>query len=229
MLNFNPIQNPEWSIIRDEKGIAVSFKLCDPMWTLPKHFLFYAEPGYPVELTDTKEKSGVSYEVDEIELNSWDGTVLTKATWNKKYHLWGDFNFSEKEKLYLAESNFIYKTDNPWEQTSFDLKKLKVESAKLKKVIWAIDSSYSIGGWEGPSEVHGGGVISSTKSYSSPSTLSRSLPGVKEKATCPGCKGNPTEVDIWSLVQHLNDTHRWTRNEIADWLETLDIDMEFKC
>lgn len=30
------------------------------------------------------------------------------------------------------------------------------------------------------------------------------------------------------LIIHLNDTHRWTREAIADWLESTDLDLEFR-
>ncbi len=29
-------------------------------------------------------------------------------------------------------------------------------------------------------------------------------------------------------IMHLNDSHRWTREQIADWLDTLDVDLTFK-
>lgn len=40
----------------------------------------------------------------------------------------------------------------------------------------------------------------------------------KAKATCPGC-GEIRDVD-WILSLHLNDRHYWTREQIADWVET---------
>lgn len=33
---------------------------------------------------------------------------------------------------------------------------------------------------------------------------------------------------VASLVQHLNDSHKWTYDQIADWLETLDVDLTKK-
>lgn len=34
-------------------------------------------------------------------------------------------------------------------------------------------------------------------------------------------------VRVHYLVAHLNDRHQWTREEIADWLDTLDLDLSF--
>ena len=46
----------------------------------------------------------------------------------------------------------------------------------------------------------------------------------KEVRNCPSC-GPPVQFAIVVLVQHLNDKHKWTREKIADWLESLDIDL----
>lgn len=65
--------------------------------------------------------------------------------------------------------------------------------------------------------------------------------GLKEKVYCPvdGCtyskKGNKElyatgyPLPLSTIIQHLNDSdHHWTREQIADWLETLDIDINIK-
>lgn len=60
----------------------------------------------------------------------------------------------------------------------------------------------------------------------------RKLPGMGDVVKPPcSCKMlDPKGENIYTLVQHLNDhiDHRWTRGRIADWLETLDVDLEFK-
>jgi hypothetical protein len=33
---------------------------------------------------------------------------------------------------------------------------------------------------------------------------------------------------LTSVIQHLNDGHKYTREEIADWLETLDVDIQLQ-
>jgi len=56
---------------------------------------------------------------------------------------------------------------------------------------------------------------------------SRRLPGMDYWTTCPweDCfrtnSGKPKEGSIRSLVIHLNDTHKWTIPQIADWLDDL--------
>lgn len=75
-----------------------------------------------------------------------------------------------------------------------------------------------------------------------PSVLSQKLPGVNQVVKHPrisesGCDCYYDSYDegaglgkytIRNLVMHLNDEHRWTREQIADWLETLDVDLSFK-
>lgn len=61
-----------------------------------------------------------------------------------------------------------------------------------------------------------------------------------EKATCPGCGDgcacgcgmkaidtgfSVSDRPVAEVIMHLNDQHRWTREQIADWLETLPIDL----
>lgn len=53
--------------------------------------------------------------------------------------------------------------------------------------------------------------------------LSSLFPGLREVVSCPECQ-NPESV--FSVIQHLNDYHSgWSRERIADWLETLDTNL----
>lgn len=59
------------------------------------------------------------------------------------------------------------------------------------------------------------------------SALSLKLPGVNETVKYP-CKCG-VAGRLWDVIQHLNDKHNeWTRERIADWVESLDVDTEFK-
>lgn len=50
------------------------------------------------------------------------------------------------------------------------------------------------------------------------------FPCLERVKKCPcGCKNKTT---LKSLVIHLNDGEQWTREAIADWLESLDVDLE---
>lgn len=52
--------------------------------------------------------------------------------------------------------------------------------------------------------------------------LSRFLPGAYERGSqCPECQTNNFDGSIVYTVTHLNDDHRWTRERIADWLESI--------
>lgn len=51
------------------------------------------------------------------------------------------------------------------------------------------------------------------------------LPGVKEIVKNPV---TGTKATLERVIINLNDQQKWTREQIADWLETLDIDISFK-
>lgn len=59
--------------------------------------------------------------------------------------------------------------------------------------------------------------------------LARLLPGLDSLTPCPRCSGHK-ETNTRSVrgqIVHLNDKHRATREEIADWLDALDVDLRF--
>jgi hypothetical protein len=70
--------------------------------------------------------------------------------------------------------------------------------------------------------------------------LKKLFPGVVDSSvTCPAkCSrevnvGGGEEIkihksDIYSMIQHLNDEHTWSREQIADWLETTDANITLK-
>jgi hypothetical protein len=71
-----------------------------------------------------------------------------------------------------------------------------------------------------------GTVAASSSSYSdSGRLLGAALPGLRTEVTCPHCDSSPME--LLGLIIHLNDSARWTREQVADWLDTLDVDLTF--
>jgi len=64
------------------------------------------------------------------------------------------------------------------------------------------------------------------------SDLIKFFPNIRETvsycpATEPECMGDdaPIIITLDTMIMHLNDFHKWAREDIADWLETLDIDL----
>ncbi len=52
----------------------------------------------------------------------------------------------------------------------------------------------------------------------------------KFSVMCPKTKWNEcphgnSKISLKTAIIHLNDFHKWSREEIADWLETLDVDL----
>lgn len=52
----------------------------------------------------------------------------------------------------------------------------------------------------------------------------RALPALGGFAQCPTCGFHSY---LFGLVMHLNDYHKMSRDGIADWLDTLDVDLSF--
>jgi hypothetical protein len=46
-------------------------------------------------------------------------------------------------------------------------------------------------------------------------------PQILSKSICENINGEPLSDKLKSMVIHLNDTHRWTREQIADWIDEL--------
>lgn len=68
-----------------------------------------------------------------------------------------------------------------------------------------------------------------------PGILMTLVPGLASVVECPVCPSGegqmmkPTcDPSLVYIVIHLNDNHEWTRDKIADWLDTLDLDLSFK-
>jgi hypothetical protein len=83
--------------------------------------------------------------------------------------------------------------------------------------------SYAVGGWIQQPLTYPGLSIGQDTSYQL-ETKSRELPGVNEQVK------HPVTGDYTTLARtiiNLNDKHKWTREEIADWIETLDVDTTF--
>lgn len=60
--------------------------------------------------------------------------------------------------------------------------------------------------------------------------LCHTFPGLGIKIECPACPNDyhpPPYYRLCSMITHLNDEHEMPREQIADWLETLDIDLSF--
>lgn len=64
------------------------------------------------------------------------------------------------------------------------------------------------------------------------------LPGLRDISTCPDSEeecsllirgsGHNLVGRVGSLIVHLNDDHKWRREQIADWLDSLDLDLSFR-
>lgn len=78
-----------------------------------------------------------------------------------------------------------------------------------------------------PKNINFSGPIANSKQpgYGGKDRRVDELPGVREMVKHP-VNGNTYTLE--TVIISLNDQHKWTREEIADWLDTLDIDLTFK-
>ena len=58
-------------------------------------------------------------------------------------------------------------------------------------------------------------------------TLVGVCPGMCNRVKCPEMD-RPEPMHVSTAVIHLNDHHKWSRERIADWLDTLDIDLTIR-
>lgn len=68
--------------------------------------------------------------------------------------------------------------------------------------------------------------------YTVVANLRDRLPGFYDEVACPirefcGILHEGNAVTVAYMIQHLNDDGKWSREQIADWLETLDADLTF--
>ena len=56
-------------------------------------------------------------------------------------------------------------------------------------------------------------------------SLASSIPGIHQKVIHPVTK---SQGQLYHIIQDLNDSHGWSREKIADWIETLDNPPKFK-
>jgi len=66
---------------------------------------------------------------------------------------------------------------------------------------------------------------SGKKQQSIETQVDNTLPGLNEACVHPVTHEQTT---VKYAIINLNDHHKWTREQVADWLETLDVDLRFK-
>lgn len=60
-------------------------------------------------------------------------------------------------------------------------------------------------------------------------SFTNSIPAMAEKVSCPHDLCVPlASRSIMGMITHLNDSHYWPREKIADWLDTLPFDLTVK-
>lgn len=138
----------------------------------------------------------------------------------------------ETEKFIGNDGKTYLKAKEAWlASEKYSVAKFDVSKANTEKLM------SEVYGGKISFEYDGSGEVSNAEFGKTPSSLVPQLPGVRELVYHPKAKNDEDEAlcgwgkdkhVIQDIIMHLNDRHRWTREEIADWLETLDVDLRFK-
>ena len=78
------------------------------------------------------------------------------------------------------------------------------------------------------SKINPPGPVLKIKTKANPQDLLDQAIPVLHTATVDCPVKTTRESSISSMILHLNDFHEWSREQIADWLESLDIDLSFE-
>jgi hypothetical protein len=65
-------------------------------------------------------------------------------------------------------------------------------------------------------------IVSVEQAQKMPAKAVLNHPSLKQPVKCPGCDKLTSPRSLEKVIVDLNDRHKWTREQIADWLDTLD-------
>lgn len=129
--------------------------------------------------------------------------------------------YTESSKVYKEHQEFL-------KQQQSDLTKLMMDGSFSSDIL---KQKYD-GAWLKSATGINANYLPKKKPNSSPapdilSTLSKAIPDMSATVKCPKESCGMTD-SLSGVIIHLNDNEGWTRESIADWLESLDLDLQFK-
>lgn len=130
-----------------------------------------------------------------------------------------------KDKLEAVSMGLVTAQLTPEEQ--FDVWLNQANSLKQGNTGFIYDKpGWSPTGWTAEGAIQSGPDVGSIVQRN----LKKLFPALSETVKCPKCatldKSCSRTLD--RMIIHLNDEHNWTREQVADWLESLDIDLGMK-
>lgn len=140
-------------------------------------------------------------------------------------------NTTQSSYEFLSKTGFITKVFTYWN--------VKQDEAGPVMKSWFAETGFETGLWldENGSSLSGGGI--SYGMGNSGNLMKNICPGLTEIVNLPcGCQsilGAPLKNTVENVIIHLNDKDEhmgvkkeWSREEIADWLESLDVDLSLR-
>lgn len=157
---------------------------------------------------------------------------VAQAVYDELVYQYG--NYHEKaEKAGMTSPIWadVKKSDEKFESFKFTMNDTTALLNELKAYQAKLGGPYSAGGYFAAKNDAVNWAIDDDLAHGIVSSLAKAIPGFREmKQSCPmlgtpHCTRPTEKYLLYSTIIHLNDHHKWSREEIADWLETLDHDL----
>lgn len=193
------------------------------------------------KVSDFTSDLSISAKFEHIyHVTGWRLIVVVQKQIVSKLHVFKFYYGDDKWAFYLTDEILESYT---WQlYLSYAIKELMADSdmAKDVEIIVEVDNDVNdqikewakqFGTLKDVSELSGK-AISHHTSQQNFSSLAKQLPGVNEIINYPcDCFSylelKPTGT-LLAVIIHLNDEDKWARESVADWLDTLEIDLSFK-
>lgn len=181
---------------------------------------------YPGEARESAKRDLVRKLADMI----LDQQLEKEVKEGKQYNTGGVISKSEGKHQYIAMDFAGSKYGKVADQEELIKYYKQVWLGDLPEII--VEKNEYFTNAEAKNSYHGGGIVGPTNNQEAEvlAELTKHFGDCLHavvKYPC-GCANKETAHSLKTVIMHLNDHCGWTREEIADWLETLDIDLALK-
>lgn len=195
-----------------------------------KTFKYSHDLSVPVEYMHTMSPSKLQAEYVSAVVKHMD-KVMTKGEqaqlWQELWkvtHSWTEETQATKVTVKIKGTNQTIDLTG----AGIDISSVSVGKEELTASDWAEitkQAKIAVGdkkwAWKNNSEWSGVWASNVEDDYAELGEESHSLPGVHSKAAFPCSHREREDTEIREIIIHLNDTDRWPREKIADWLDDL--------
>lgn len=149
--------------------------------------------------------------------------TLYEHLWNKQIEPvlkeWFDNNVTVLHKFDENSKRMWFRVITDDYSAEFTINEKQYEAYKIKELLSGVFSDDELDYIDDQVRSVMHQYITPKHSKNSASELAGDLPGINNRVKNPE---EGTEDSLYSVIINLNDTHKWTRERIADWIESLD-------